>query len=243
MPSKYAARIAQPFTATNPSMKIRSDQWEEQPDLGEYTDGIGTMCKAFPHLRGRVLPFAFQYRFLGCKGVVVVDHGLLGIKMRLRESQRKFPVHDVDEAEFEIARPYDHPNPVHLNRFVVVSFLVNTNPFSRPAVMALEDRGVDKKIFIDLQAEAKAFIYLSSDSLEDFSHLLPKHDLGGKFHLAFILEQLSKLGLDFKDTNEKKRNVIGGGRGFVERLIRFSIIIPCVRSNSRPEFQSQRATS
>jgi RNA-dependent RNA polymerase len=130
-------------------------------------------------------------------------------------------VHDVDEAEFEIARSFDYPNPVHLNRFVVVFFLVNANMFSRPAVMALEDRGVDKKIFIDLQEEAKASIYLSSDSLEEFSRLLRKHGLGGKFHLAFILEQLSKLGLDFKDNNEKKKKAVGGA--FVERLLRFSM--------------------
>jgi RNA-dependent RNA polymerase len=234
MPSKYAARIAQAFTATKPSTKIRSDQWEEQPDLGDHTDGVGTisllfrdmvweaMCKAFPHLRGRVPPDAFQFRFLGYKGVVVVDHRLQGIKMRLRESQRKFPVHDVDEAHFEIARSFDYPNPVHLNRFVFVSlFLVITKLFPRPAVMALEDRGVDKETFIKLQEEAKANIYLASDSLEQLSSLLAKHSLGGKFRLAFILEQLSKLGLDFKDNKEKKKKAIGGA--FFERLLRYSM--------------------
>ena len=140
MPSKYAARIAQAFTATDPSVKIRYDQWEEQPDLGKHTDGVGTispqlrdmiwetMCKADPQIR--VPPSAFQFRFHGYKGVVVVDHRLQGIKMRLRESQRKFPVHDVDEAEFEVARSFDYPNPVHLNRFVVVRFLVNTNLYT-----------------------------------------------------------------------------------------------------------------
>ena len=58
-----------------------------------------------------------------------MDQRLQGIKMRLRESQRKFNVHDVDEAEFEIARSFDYPNPVHLNRLVVtgMSLLVNTN--------------------------------------------------------------------------------------------------------------------
>jgi hypothetical protein len=55
--------------------------------------------------------------------------------------------------------------------------------------------------------------------LEEFSHLLTKHNLGGKFHLAFILEQLSKLGLDFKDTNEMTKKAIGGA--FVERLFCF----------------------
>jgi RNA-dependent RNA polymerase len=42
-PAKYAARMAQAFTATDPSVKISRDQWHEVPDLGEkpylHTDG------------------------------------------------------------------------------------------------------------------------------------------------------------------------------------------------------------
>jgi hypothetical protein len=138
MPSKYAARIAQAFTATDPSVKIRREQWEEQDDMGPmgylFTDGVGTIspeladmiweaiCKASRNIReNRVKPSAYQLRFLGYKGVVVVDHRLEGIKMRLRPSQRKFPVYDVEEAEIEIARSFDFPNPVHLNRFAVMS--------------------------------------------------------------------------------------------------------------------------
>ena len=85
--------------------------------------------------------------------------------MRLCGSKRKLLVHDIDEAKFEIARSVDYPNPVHLGRFVALSFFViaSNNLFSRLAVMALEDRGADKKIFIDLQ-EVKASIYFSSDS-------------------------------------------------------------------------------
>ena len=40
--------------------------------------------------------------------------------MRLRESQRKFPVHNVERAEFEVARAFYYPNPVHLNRCVAI---------------------------------------------------------------------------------------------------------------------------
>ncbi|KAI0284855.1 RNA dependent RNA polymerase-domain-containing protein, partial [Russula brevipes] len=145
-PKQVRRRIAQAFTATDASVKIRRDQWEEQDDLGpdklEHTDGVGTIspeladmiwkaiCNASRNIREhRVKPSAYQFRFLGYKGVVVVDHRLKGILMRLRPSQRKFPVHDVEEADFEIARVFDYPNPVHLNR---------------PAVMALEDQGTDK---------------------------------------------------------------------------------------------------
>ena len=133
-PSKYAARIAQAFTTTDRNVKIRRDQWEEQPDLGPHTDGVGTIspelahmiwdeqCKANRNLRKYcVEPSAYQFRFLGYKGVVVVDHRLEDIKMCLRKSQCKFPVHGVEEAELEIVRSFSYPNPVHLNRFVDVS--------------------------------------------------------------------------------------------------------------------------
>ena|ERR1700685_3925224 len=48
-PSKYAARIAQAFTATDPSVRITRDQWEEVDDLGTkpyyFTDGVGTISQ------------------------------------------------------------------------------------------------------------------------------------------------------------------------------------------------------
>ena len=49
-PSKYAARLAQAFTATDPSVDIRKNEWEEVPDLGKephlFTDGVGTISRA-----------------------------------------------------------------------------------------------------------------------------------------------------------------------------------------------------
>jgi RNA-dependent RNA polymerase len=49
-PSKFAARLAQAFTATDPSVDIRRDEWNEMPDLGKepylFTDGVGTISKA-----------------------------------------------------------------------------------------------------------------------------------------------------------------------------------------------------
>ena len=45
--SKYAARLAQAFTATDPSVSIKRAEWEEIDDLGEdpylFTDGVGTI--------------------------------------------------------------------------------------------------------------------------------------------------------------------------------------------------------
>lgn len=57
-PSKYAARLAQAFTATEPSVKIRRDEWEEMEDLSPppppgrrvspylFTDGVGTISRS-----------------------------------------------------------------------------------------------------------------------------------------------------------------------------------------------------
>jgi RNA-dependent RNA polymerase len=48
-PSKYAARLAQAFTATDDSVEISKGDWEEVEDLGpkgqEHTDGCGTISK------------------------------------------------------------------------------------------------------------------------------------------------------------------------------------------------------
>ncbi|KAF8267893.1 RdRP-domain-containing protein [Lactarius quietus] len=216
-PSKYAARIAQAFNATGPSVKILRSQWEQQDELGVHTDGVGTIspklaniiweasCKAIGKAHAdRVEPSVYQFRFLGYKGVVVVDHRLEGIKMRLRKSQCKFPVLDDEEAEFEIARAFDCPNRVHLNR---------------PAVMALEDLGVKKEAFIDLLDVEKAKIYMSSDSLENFTKELRDHGMGSQYHLVSILERLNSLGLDFR--NGVNKTAIG--RLFFESLIRYTM--------------------
>lgn len=54
-PSKYAARMAQAFTATDPSVEIRRDQWEDIDDMGLepylHTDGVGTVS---PQLAGMI---------------------------------------------------------------------------------------------------------------------------------------------------------------------------------------------
>lgn len=50
-PSKYAARLSQAFTATDPSVVIRREEWDDtMPDMGPesylFTDGVGTISKA-----------------------------------------------------------------------------------------------------------------------------------------------------------------------------------------------------
>lgn len=85
--------------------------------------------------------------------------------------------------------------------------------------MALEDRGVKKEAFIDLMEAAKAKIYMSSDSLTNFTEQLRDHSMGGQYRLSSIFEQLDRLGLDFRSGFNKTAI----GRRFFESLLRYSM--------------------
>jgi RNA-dependent RNA polymerase len=214
-PSLYAARIAQAFTPTDPGVKIRRDQWEEQDSLGPHTDSIGTISPALAdriweercRTTGKprvncVPPSAYQFCFLGYKGIVAVDHRLEGIKMRLRASQRKFPVHNVEVAELEIVRSFNNPDWAHLSRFVINVAAILLCPFIylfRSTIMTLEDLGVKKDTFVDLQDSIKACVCSATNSLDDLTGLFKSYNIGGTFQLPLILEWLTKLGLGIKE--------------------------------------------
>ncbi|KAF8910584.1 RNA dependent RNA polymerase-domain-containing protein [Gymnopilus junonius] len=169
-PSKYAARLAQAFTATE-SMNGR-----EVPDLGKdpylFTDGVGTISKSLAdriwdklckagRSPGTLKPSAYQIRFLGYKGVVAIDEQLdkneNGIHMRLRPSMKKFEVLDDEEA---------------------------------PLVMLLENLGVRKEAFEALQNDAVANAKLIDQSITKFLDLISVHHLGESYKLGHVLTQL-----------------------------------------------------
>ncbi|KIY50810.1 RdRP-domain-containing protein [Fistulina hepatica ATCC 64428] len=207
-PSKYAARLAQAFTATDSSVTIRRNEWEEVADIQDmqdepnlFTDGVGTISQSLADeisaelCKSRsdgglnyVKPSAYQIRFLGYKGVVSVDDELdnhpNGIRMRLRPSMHKFN-HKLEEsgpdsvADIEIAKAFNSATTSFTNK-------------------CLEDLGVDIRTFLDLQSDANAHARSIHDSLEDFRSRLKEAGLGRPFHLSFIIEKLQCLGLDIK---------------------------------------------
>lgn len=145
LPALYAARVSQAFSATEDSVALLRDQWEEVPDIQRngrtFTDGVGTIS---PQLAQRIwetlcahrnivhngpfYPAAFQIRFGGYKGVVAVDYSLesRGIFMRLRKSMRKFEVWTDEKITIEIARYFQYPTVMYLNR-LVPSFVFKPN--------------------------------------------------------------------------------------------------------------------
>ncbi|THG97697.1 hypothetical protein EW026_g4356 [Hermanssonia centrifuga] len=220
-PSKYAARMAQAFTATDPSVRISRDQWEEVEDMGAepylFTDGVGTISSQLGDMiwealcadRGEsykqrnIKPSAYQIRFLGYKGMVAVDDQLEGIRMRLRESMNKFEGPKDDFAEIEIARAFERPGTCYLNR---------------PLIMVLEDREVDKKVFLDLQEKAVAEIHMASDSLMQSGRILRQNSLGTAYGLPFVLQFLKAIGMgmEYEKTEYKLRDP------FLDRLVHFA---------------------
>ncbi|KAF8639230.1 hypothetical protein AX17_001715 [Amanita inopinata Kibby_2008] len=203
-PSKYAARLGQAFTSTDPSVKISREEFEEVDDLGSgdylHTDGVGTISKSLSDEIWAVLrnpgsnavqPSAYQIRFLGYKGMVSVDTKLdtTGgkIKMRLRESMRKFENSEVKMPEIEIAQSFQYPNACYLNR---------------PLIMFLEDLHVSRENFERLQDEAVADVRTIHDSIENFCRILDTHSMGRQYRLSYTLKRLKeRYGLELRPQN------------------------------------------
>ncbi|KAI0094073.1 RdRP-domain-containing protein [Irpex rosettiformis] len=222
-PSKLAARMAQAFTATDPSVEITVDQWKVMEDIGEdssylHTDGVGTISRQLGDMiwdalcEGRdeyykkisVKPSAYQIRFLGCKGMVSVDPQLEGVMMCVRNSMVKFDGHFDGGASIEIAHAFERPTSCYMNR---------------PIIMVLEDRGVTKKAFLKLQQAAIASIHMSSDTVLQARQLFREQQLGGAYRLPFIFQCLSALGMGME---YEKRAEYRLNDPFLERTIQFA---------------------
>ncbi|KAF7775922.1 hypothetical protein Agabi119p4_4315 [Agaricus bisporus var. burnettii] len=220
-PSKYAARLAQAFTATEASVSIKRDEWEEIEDIKPpnfedgkpnpylFTDGVGSISKSLgdkiwaelcsnrrDHGENSIQPSAYQIRFLGYKGVVAVDEQLdktgAGKHMRLRNSMRKFLVVNDDVAPIEIAQAFAHPNRCYLNR---------------PLVMLLEDLGVNVDAFLTLQDKEVAKARTIHDSIDRFLSVISEHGLGRSFRFSYLVKQLQGLGLEINSKDPDKLNV------------------------------------
>ncbi|KAI1796889.1 RdRP-domain-containing protein [Ganoderma leucocontextum] len=198
-PSKYAAGIAQ----ANPY---------------EFTDGQGTisvelrdriwdvLCEAWPDKRKLVLkPSVFQIRFLGCKGIVVVDEQLKGIHMNLRKSMKKFAVDNATEAEIEIAKAFIKPGSARL---------------CRPLIAVLEDRGVSQEAFLRIQEGAIATVVAAKHTIANTIALLRNHDLGDVYGLRRILQHLSNTGMGMGRESPPAKTIMDSA--FVRRLIEFA---------------------
>ena len=196
-PARYAARISQAFTATDASASVQAEEILIEDDILDdsgiynFTDGIGTISRdmtmaIWKELRRRrkkikrnaPYPRAFQIRFQGSKGMLSVDYTLRGKVIVLRPSMIKFQAPDANI--IEIARSFEQPGPLYLNR---------------PLIMILEQLGVPYESFKALQDRAVKEAQNSIESLSRSARLLETYGLGASFKVTSVMLSLEKLGL------------------------------------------------
>jgi hypothetical protein len=118
-----------------------------------FTDGVGRISpelrdEAWRALKARrgivsstVPPEVLQIRQAGFKGVVVTDYRLEGRQIQYRPSMKKFdaPGWDNPDSEWplEIARSFERPMKLHLNRYVVRCFVVRFRLKNRGTLMTM----------------------------------------------------------------------------------------------------------
>jgi RNA-dependent RNA polymerase len=70
----------------------------------------------------------------------------------------------------------------------------------RPLIMILEDRGVHRDVFMKMQNEAKEETMFSTRDLSRYRSMLFNQGLGTSYRLAYIADNLLKLGFDLRST-------------------------------------------
>ncbi|KAJ3121584.1 hypothetical protein HK100_012326 [Physocladia obscura] len=158
-PARYAARMGQAFSSTSSTVTISPQEVQmNMPDIVRngylFSDGIGSVSpllakqmweklKSIKNISQNkkksentldIIPSAFQIRFGGAKGMVSIDPSLTGRKMIIRKSMVKF--HSPNCMTIEVADDSSICRDAYLNRQII---------------LILEDLGVPKQVFLELQ--------------------------------------------------------------------------------------------
>ena len=107
------------------------------------------------------------------------------LKLRLR-SQRLSPILEQPDCVGE--HPWRSSPPRDTS-------LTQPSRAHSPLVAVLEDRGVQKRAFIDLQNAAVKKVVTAPDDMASMEELLRKHALGNVFGLRWILAHLGRAGV------------------------------------------------
>ncbi|PVG04809.1 RdRP-domain-containing protein [Serendipita vermifera] len=217
-PARYGARISQAFSSKEDSVSVEVKEMIRIEDVtyGEYifTDGIGclslslaeevwekyTETRSKRSRRRLQTPSAFQIGLGGLKGILCVDEPIDGRQIYIRDSMEKF---ESDDHMIEIARAFDRPMLMYLNRYLI---------------MVLETLGVPLQPFMELQKKAVEDIEDASKSLDSAARLLEPHGLGTAFRMTSIMLNLHRLEVDLNSTDRHLSLM-----KFLRRTITFSI--------------------
>ncbi|KAF8507373.1 RNA dependent RNA polymerase-domain-containing protein [Hysterangium stoloniferum] len=218
-PARYAARLSQAFTATEPSIYAEQGEINRIPDIERndfcFSDGNGLVSQEMADAiqgalvrntgrKSRLLrtPSCFQIRIQGAKGVINIDPTLKGRQILLRPSMVKFE--KIGHTDIEIARSFDKP----------IRFFLN-----RPLVTILCGLGVNEDVFLQLQADAVDKTIEATESLKGAADLLEVHRMGTAFALSSTFMRLHELGV----TLESSLTPEGFRDTFIDRCLKFAI--------------------
>lgn len=226
-PARYAARISQAFTATDASVTVEAEEVHFVEDVSTndekycFTDGVGCLSSELAEeiaveLQGsrrqkalKVMPRAFQIRFMGSKGMLSVDHKLAGRVVALRPSMIKFE--GAASRVLEIARAFDKPGLYYLNR---------------PLIMILDGLGVPFETFKQFQDQAVLETRNATLSLKNMARLLEQHGLGRSFRLSSTLQNLEKLRISSLTGDEYYDRIVQCSINHILRELKFRSRIP-----------------
>lgn len=128
------------------------------------------------------LPTVIQVRVAGAKGLLVLDVELSGCKIGLRPSLVKFKgALDFEDRAYQlnVAQVFDKPSKLYLNR---------------PLISALDDLGVPRDRFLELQKAMLDQIESETATLGKTKKLLARHATGQ--NLANLLDSLESIASD-----------------------------------------------
>ncbi|KDQ20445.1 hypothetical protein BOTBODRAFT_124037 [Botryobasidium botryosum FD-172 SS1] len=203
-PARYGARMSQAFSATDPSIVLEAEEIIYLRDIERngsvFTDGIGTISREMaddiwsalgklqkgkrPRYRRQAIPSAYQIRIGGYKGMLSVDYKMKEPTLCVRPSMDKFDA--PNSRDIEIARAFDKPGPMYLNR---------------PLIMILDTLGVPTHVFSRLQKIAVEDTKAAVGQLERAARLLEQHGLGTSFRLPSVMLNLYKEGFGFDENS------------------------------------------
>ena len=137
---------------------------------------------------------------------------------------RKFHVHESLSIPVETARAFEYPGRMYLNRwgyFVLGHVRICWFDIAcSPLIQILEDLGIPRSAFLDLQSAAVTDIQTSRKSLLNFAGLLEAHALGRSYSLAYIIRSLDNIGCDFEHHNPER----AVGTPFIRSLIDTAVL-------------------
>uniref|UniRef100_A0A093V0X3 RNA-dependent RNA polymerase n=1 Tax=Talaromyces marneffei PM1 TaxID=1077442 RepID=A0A093V0X3_TALMA len=200
-PSKFAARLGQTFSDTLTSISVDKDMVKRIDDVERngrvFSDGCGTISKEilwriyrdYPR-NAAVRPTVFQVRISGAKGMLSLDPTLKGPTICLRDSMIKFRA-EADN-NIEICGSGIHSLPCYLNA---------------PLIKILEDLGVPRDLFLELQREEVESLRQTVRSPQHAAVFLDQAHISKSTRLSWLITLLQSMGVNYNQDGFLKRAV------------------------------------